>query len=263
MSTASLISAVFGTRYRSQSLGDLRIHTDLPKTVTDQCLTLAHHARQRVEQFFPELDFTSPNKHWDIIITSTQDDLLAYLSAVSPPGSGPSIIPGGTFIPRPEPHFLMPYHELDSLDGALAHELVHAAMRGKRRPLWLEEGLAVSVEINMGHLPHPLSDIDKIRDLRGHYQHHQPKQIVDPAVFGDPETSEHSYALAFLMVSSLLRQRERFFEFTEVADPNDGGRAALESFYGVDIDDFAYHSVFPIKQRFSIRAAIRGLFGRT
>ena len=262
MAINDLVNSLFSDRFQIHESDAYVIYSDLPKQVIEQSQALANHAFVRVRELFPELSFDGPNGLWDIVITSQQDDLLAYLGSVSPPGSGPDIIPGGTFIPVPVPHFLMPYHEMDTLDGALAHELIHAALHGTACPLWLEEGLAVTVEIHMGHRPHPLSDIDTIQALRHHFQQYQPQRIANPNVFRDPETAEHSYELAFLMVRSLIQQRDAFFEFINESDPRDGGKAALDTIYGLDLGEFAYHSVFPIKRQFSVRSAIKRLFRR-
>ena len=107
---------------------------------------------------------------WPVLLCADTDDVCRHLSWLDAEagreGDAPSIIPGGVWIYRPVGHFLMPYSQVDTLDGALAHELVHAALRDLPTPLWVEEGLATGVETAMGHRPHPFSALEDIQEFR-------------------------------------------------------------------------------------------------
>jgi len=189
--------------------------TDVDDAELARCRRFAHHALRRVGEILPELDLTPPQGRWPVVLCTSRDDLLTCLTRDdddTQAGAGAealaAIVPGGVWISRPVGHFLMPHSRFDTLDGALAHELVHAALRDLPTPRWVEEGLATSVETAMGHLPHPLSNRDEIMAFRAWATERDPAQLVRPEDFWNSDSSRHAYALAQVMVTQLLHDRE-------------------------------------------------------
>jgi hypothetical protein len=244
-----------GSGYSVSRRDDFNIFSSLPPHKVEKCFEFAMYAKGRVSGLFPEIEFSGPNGSWDIVLTETNDDLLKYLSYITGPSFDGGIIPGD------QPHFLMPYLESDTLDGALAHELIHASLRNFDTPKWVEEGLAMSVEINMSHRSSPLADMDRIKELRSFYQINDPSTVLDDDAFWAPEKSDKSYDLSFLMVSSLIRNRKNFFEFIEAVSDDDAGEKALLEIYGLDIYEFARHSIFPVPPKSFLGKVIQSIFG--
>lgn len=230
-----------------------------------RCRGFAAHALRRVGEILPELDLEPPLGRWPVVLCASKDDLVARLArGDDDPDAAEAIaaiIPGGVWIRDPIGHFLMPHSRVDTLDGALAHELVHAALRDLPTPRWLEEGLATGVETAMGHLRHPLSERDDIMAFRAWAADSDPAQLAQPRDFWDPASSRHAYALAQVMVTQLLHDRERFVAFINCAHLADNGDAGLRLCYERSLADLVASVIRPAPQRGWLARLFHAAFG--
>lgn len=132
-------------------------------------------------------------------------------------------------------HIAMPL--IDAFDGVLAHEMVHDMLAHRNVPLWLEEGLATSMESELvGHRIPP-----NRRTLRMHARYwswHGMNWFWDGRVFEQPSKGRNAaYELAQLITTNLFtgRLRSKFADFVIAADPNDGGAAAATEHLGITL----------------------------
>ena len=139
---------------------------------------------------------------------------------------------GGMFLGYGMPQILMPLNE--SLEGTLAHELTHALVCHLPLPLWLNEGLAVSMENLLMHR----SALPSMEDIAEHRARWTPEAVQGfwtGASFRDPEWQRLSYQLAHGLLATLARDYERLVQFANTAHWDDAGRSACRTVYGQDL----------------------------
>ncbi len=249
---------------------DVRVHvsdnftmlSDLRTEAVSDVLCLADHALVRVADLFPDIDFRPPHGQWPLLLFEDRDIFMAYYSNVMPAGSV-SMIPGGVWISGPGQlsHFLIPYSAVDTLDGALAHELIHAALDRLPTPLWLEEGLAMSVECALGHRMHPFASYDAYTEIKAYFSEHDPVAVLRANDFKDPMHGEYLYKLSQLMVACLLRDRVRFSQFIQSSCVDDQGESALRDVYNYDLAALARSAITPDAPRSWFSRLVYQIFG--
>lgn len=216
------------------------ILTDLDPSRLAPCISSIEDALSRVPELLPELNFLPHFGRWPIILFSDQDQLVHYHAWIRPiEDEVPSMTPGGFWTIDPLGHFILQYESEGTLTGGMGHELVHAACSYKGLPRWLEEGLATNVETAMGRRPHVLAhdsfELSELRELLAH--HPDPRTLLRPEGFYDPDYSHLAYAIGQMLVTRLMGDRQRFFAFLRDAREEDDGKAALAAHFGLDVHE--------------------------
>lgn len=155
------------------------------------------------------------------------------------PESGEFGMSGGMFLSGGYPHFVFPhYDESWQLARVIAHELTHALVSHLPLPLWLNEGLAVTLEemVVTGHPPHPAPD-----SLKEHVKFWDEERIQEfwsgESFTRSDEGHGLSYALGQLLTSNFGHDYQRFRQFALAANWNDAGEAAAQQVLGVSLGD--------------------------
>jgi hypothetical protein len=137
-------------------------------------------------------------------------------------------------------HFILLADELDAAEPVLVHEMTHALLSHLDIPLWLNEGLATSVEQTLypRHMD-PAFRLVEEADLR---KRHKAYWTADTQAsfwngdaFQNGESSELAYDLARRLVSGLSSDMPALAAFAEKAHWRDGGAKALQSVYNIDL----------------------------
>jgi hypothetical protein len=135
--------------------------------------------------------------------------------------------------------------DAQGVESILAHELLHASVSHLDLPLWLEEGLAQTFEVDLGHGQPLLITPEDARECRTFWLETGLARFWDGAGFGLPgEIQKESYRLAQILVRLLLddakpgffgwgRARQlRFTSFVRAAKCDDAGAVAYREVFG-------------------------------
>lgn len=118
-------------------------------------------------------------------------------------------------------------------ERVFVHELTHDLVSHLDIPLWLDEGLATTVEAILMEDPSFVVVPDDIDDHRAQWRNGGIQEFWSGASVHRPdEGSRLTYLLARMAVHALSRDYERFRKFVVTADSGDAGEAAAQQIYG-------------------------------
>jgi hypothetical protein len=213
------------------------------------------HCVREVRRYLPGIA-DDGQRHLVILMFDRYDDYLSYtaffrakssvLEDESDAGEPTSFASSaGMFIPDFFPHVAMPVAD-SSYETVLAHELTHALASHLQLPLWLDEGVAVSMEsLLAGRGMNPTAeDLARMRDLfRGGWI----QGFWDGTSFSDVEAQAASYDLAFMLTQALAGNFERLRRFATSPKMTwmDAGDAAFREEYGEGLEHLAARALGP------------------
>lgn len=136
------------------------------------------------------------------------------------------------------PHFIVKRADLLEVEPVISHELVHNAVRWLDLPLWLNEGLAVSVE---RRLHRHLVDFSHLGGLEYLLQEFWCEKNIQ--LFWSGASFRHldeytylSYELAHILVENLAHgQEQAFSRFVRNAKAADAGAIAAQQYLSLDL----------------------------
>ena len=166
-----------------------------------------------------------------VFIFDEQDSYYRYKSYFYP-DEGEFILSAGTFLNTGYGHFAFPYMDMDEAEATSAHELTHACLAHLPIPLWLNEGLAVTMESSIcGWSPQ-----NKFERFPEHVHFWNTETIQEywsgEAFNRGDEGSGLSYELAGWCVEALAKDYDSFIAFTNAASHEDAGEPAATDAYG-------------------------------
>jgi hypothetical protein len=166
-----------------------------------------------------------------VMLFDTQDAYYQYVSYFH--GDGEFPLSAGMFLDREYGHIAIPFHDLNETEATLAHELTHSYLRHLPVPLWLNEGLAVTMEHELCGT-HPLRmDPDRLAEHRAFWNEETVQEFWNGRSFGrTDEGIGLSYELARYCIRALAHDLEAFTRFANQATWEDGGEAAAHAVYG-------------------------------
>lgn len=193
-------------------------------------------------------DFDAPGKQIVLAIRQ-RDDYYRYLSRYHSEGEhGTS---GGVHIRAGHPHVVVWGTLLGALEGALVHELTHAALHHLADPQWLEEGLAqmfahatTGTELRV--------NAEVAAEHEEYWREHGLESFWRGTGFSSPGEVQHlCYQLAEILVRLLVSDAQprwfglvrkplrRFTAFLWEAEAGDCGEAACREHLGYGLGDLA------------------------
>lgn len=235
------LAAEFGGRYRLHESGDALLLTAAgPRAVrlAQDYLTLT---QRRVARSLHRLAAERLPEKQVVLLLHDEDDYYRYLSGMYPE-EGEFPMSAGVHFNGPGPHFVVNGANLDEVEATIVHEMTHAFVAHLPIPAWLNEGLAVNMEIAFGRV----ADAHRLIELqRRHRRYWTPERIQDywsGRSWHDPgEGNELSYDLARLMVAGMSEEWSRFESFALQAHGGDAGASAAETHLGIDLGEFVRH----------------------
>jgi hypothetical protein len=166
-----------------------------------------------------------------VMLFDSHDRYYEYSSYFYSDGEHP--LSAGVFLNAEYGHTAIPFFDIPETEATLAHELTHCFLRSLPIPLWLNEGLAVTIEDEMC-ANRPLR-MDSPR-LAEHADYWNAETIQD---FWSGQSFQRadeglglSYELARYCVRALAHDVDAFIEFAGAASHEDGGEAAAIRVYG-------------------------------
>jgi hypothetical protein len=147
------------------------------------------------------------------------------------------MLSGGIFIRRGYAHIALPYGDTLTAQHTLAHELAHNLLCHLPMPLWLNEGLAVTIERQMTRRSFTL-DRDLADRHRNYWSEENIQSFWSGRSYDEPgDGSQLSYSLGEILVALLAEQGPAFAEFVKAADWRDGGQDAAVNFLGKGLEE--------------------------
>jgi hypothetical protein len=178
-----------------------------------------------------------------VIVFDDRDQYLAYIAHFYADG-GEHGMSGGIFIRDGYPHFALTVLHTGLPEAVFTHELIHACLAGLSLPLWLEEGITLSVE----HAFIGSSPLVVDRDI--YLQHRQfwncrtIQEFWSGRSFHRADDGQMlSYNLAQVLVHKLATARdiarEQLQAFLAASDAADAGQAAALRHLDLSLGDLA------------------------
>ncbi len=159
-----------------------------------------------------------------LLFFSDPDDYYAYISYFYPEGT--HILSYGIFLRKGYAHIVLPYVTTGSAESLLVHELCHNLLCHLQIPLWLNEGIAVTIQFQMALRPlivdHELADRH-----RAHWNETNIQTFWSGKSYNLPgDNSDLSYSLGQILVNVLSEENPAFIDFVKNADWRDAGQDA-------------------------------------
>ena len=174
----------------------------------------------------------------DLLLVFDDDESYYRYVSYYYPDAGEFAFSGGMHIDAGCSHYVTVKGDLRTIEPVIAHELTHGCVGHLPLPMWLNEGLAVSVE----------------QRLTGVRSTHTPQQLRSKhlAFWGVEEIQQFwsgssfqrtddgnllSYDLARLLVEHLGKDWQAFKSFALAANANDAGASAAQEYLGVQLGE--------------------------
>ena len=204
----------------------------------DTTKTLLDYAETVVQVIRNGLKGTAWSRYYGkhvLLFFSDPDDYYAYISYYS--SDGPNIQSGGVFLRPGYAHIALPYTDTGSSERVLVHELCHNLLCHLRSPLWLNEGIAVTVQYQMSGRK-LIVDYEIAERHRNHWTEANIQSFWSGKSFNVPgDDSELSYELGHILVQLLSDGNPNFIHFVKNADWRDAGQDASLSILERDLGE--------------------------
>lgn len=167
-----------------------------------------------------------------IMIFDSLDDYYGYSSYFYADGEHP--MSSGVFLNTEYGHIAIPFYDVAETEATVAHELTHNCLRHLPIPLWVDEGLAVTIENELCN-NHPLRmGAERLREHQAFWNDETIQEFWSGSSFARiDEGNGLSYELARFCIRALAHDISSFMAFAQHASYEDGGEAAaFEIFEG-------------------------------
>lgn len=223
--------------------GDCRLYvtqhffglSDIEPAIIRTLLNYAESTLQNIASCLGSAAWSGYHGKHVLLIFGDPDDYFAYISYYH--GDGSHMLSGGIFIRRGYAHIALPYYDTLGAQHVLAHELAHNLLCHLPIPLWLNEGLAVTIENQMTRRGFVM-DRELAERHRQLWNEANIQTFWSGRSFDEPgEVSELSYNLGLVLVTLLAEKGPAFAEFVKTADWRDAGQDAALNFLGVGLEE--------------------------
>lgn len=194
-----------------------------------------------------------------MLIFSDEDDYYQYLAHHSPDGEQAKS--GGVCIHSGYTHIAFPWYDEVEATNTIVHELVHDCLAHLTLPLWLNEGLAVTMQKAVAPPRHSVGQSqqdalfsaaigwrapimwDELAERHFAFWTEENIQSFWTGVSfyqpGDPNQLSYSLAEVLLKLLSERGDAAGFRTFVEAARPDDAGQTAAMDILGADLGEIA------------------------
>jgi len=135
------------------------------------------------------------------------------------------------------PHFVFPhYDQFHDLERVMSHELTHALVSHLPLPLWLNEGIAVTMEEAIAGGMHARRTVELLDQHPDFWNEETMQEFWSGASFSRPDEGNGlSYGLAHLLTANLAHDFDRFRGFALAAHAADAGESAAREHLGISL----------------------------
>jgi hypothetical protein len=194
-----------------------------------------------------------------VLLFSDEDDYYQYLSHHCPDGEQPAS--GGMCIHSGYTHIAIPWRNAGDAASAIVHELTHDCLSYLPLPLWLNEGVAVTLEKGIGPPPLPLTESEQDSVWSAAFNSRLPTMWHELAerhfafwteqsmqsfwagtsfyTPGDSNLLSYSLAEVFVKLISERVDRRAFLTFLQAARHEDAGQTAAIDITAIDLGEIA------------------------
>ena len=185
-------------------------------------------------------------KHVMLAFTD-QDDYYSYVSYFYPDGRHTQS--SGVYLAKGYYHIAFTLSDLCQPGMVITHELTHNALRHIRLPLWLNEGVSVKIENEIGGgIRRSILDAD-LAELHHAYWNSQTIQEfwAGTSFHKDPDSQKLSYSLAEIMITLMIQDHgwDNVLKFVESATRVDAGLDSSFKYLNRPIDVIAKEFLGP------------------
>ncbi|MBT9585291.1 hypothetical protein IV102_18245 [bacterium] len=216
-----------------------RLLSPFSPTKSKMFLQFFEEARRRIDGLLGDLAFRDALGPHVVMIFRNSQQYWKYASHFF--GDGEVGGQGGVCVQEGYVHVVSYDQMAQSLQGILAHEFVHNLLVHRKMPLWLEEGLAellpMQMRLSAGHLGDIASEAGALRQC---WQKHGLTDFWSgESFFAADERQKASYQLSEVLTRLILDgpNASRFGEFVAAAERTDGGERAALSVLGYSLND--------------------------
>lgn len=230
---------------------------DLPMATGRWLLNYAGQAAVTIRRQLREVAWGGASGKDVVLVFREDDDYYQYLAYHSKDGVQPQS--GGVCIHTGYTHIAIPWREELDAANAVVHELTHDCLAHLALPLWLNEGVAVSLQKAIAPPTKSIGQSDQDAlfgaaiDWRPpimwdelaerHFAFWTEENIQDfwaGTSFHEPgDSNELSYSLAEVFVKLLSERGVGFHPFLQQARPEDGGQSAALQVLDADLGEIA------------------------
>lgn len=234
----SSIVAALGSDFALHEVGDFWIVSSQPQKEIDRVGRLLQSARRRILSDLDGIARDPQHSRLAVLWLDNEDVYYDYISSTYP-DAGEFAFSGGSFLSGGYPHFVFPhYDEFAELERVMSHELTHALVSHLPLPLWLNEGIAVTMEEAIAGGMHARRTVELLDEHPNFWNEETMQEFWSGASFSRPdEGNALSYGLAHLLTTNLAHDFHRFRGFTLAANASDAGESAARDQLGVSLGD--------------------------
>lgn len=234
------LRGALGLHYRIHESSTALLLTTQPPRLAQVQLGYLDATLRRIERTLEEIaDHAAAGK--EILIACTdEDDYYRYVSGFYPE-EGDFAMSAGMHLDDGCGHFVTHGLELSDIEPTIVHEMTHSCVAHLPIPLWLNEGLAQSVEQRFAPTPKdPHAQIALRRRQYTFWEADSIQQFWTGASFQrTDEARELSYDMGRALTEALAQDWPRFKAFVRAAKRADGGAAAAHDVLGIDLGEAA------------------------
>lgn|GEM_PF-4441127 len=229
------LASSFEPALRTLTTPEFRLVAEGPRQELRPLLRVLSEARTRVLHLLPGIA-VAPSYRLPVVALGNPFRLDRYVTPLLPE-DGPDLPLAGVFVSDGLPHLVVGAHRGNTFDTVLHHELTHAYVSHIRLPVWLNEGIATSIERAVDLHSQPMTE----EEFDAHVAHWNATAIQrfwsGSCWNGSDEEVSFAYGLARMLVIPLMEHAEPFARFANAATWEDGGEAAAHAVYGRSLGD--------------------------
>lgn len=248
-----------GGSYEVCVANDVAILCDQPRGTAQWLLRYAQDVMIAIREGLGQAAWHGEKRLHPILIFSEQDDYYQYVSRFCPDGEQAGS--GGMCINAGYPHIVLFWHDETDAANGLVHELTHECLMHLSLPLWVNEGVAMSLQRNIAPAPAPpgqgvqeavfAATINwtpplmwyelKERHLDFWNEERLQSFWAGRSFYVPGDSNELSYSLAEVFIKLLAENKEKIYleRFLEHARPEDAGQSAALDILHRDLGEIA------------------------
>ena len=234
----SKIVAVLGGDFALHEVGGFWVVSSQHAKYVERVGRLLQGARRRILADLDGIARDPLHSRLAVLWLDNEEIYYDYISRTYP-DAGEFAFSGGSFLSGGYPHFVFPhYEEFRELERLMSHELTHALVSHLPLPLWLNEGIAVTMEEVIAGGWRARGVVEMLKEYPGFWNEETIQEFWSGRSFsrGD-EGNGLSYGLAHLLALNFAHDFDRFRGFTLAANAADAGESAARNHLGISLGD--------------------------
>jgi hypothetical protein len=235
------LASHLGDGYRVHETDDALLLTNAEPRMSRIALGYLSLTQRRVARSLAKLASERFAEKPVVLMLECGDDYYRYLSGMHPE-EGEFPMSAGVHFNGAAPHFAVNGTDLSEVEATIVHEMTHAFVAHLPIPLWLNEGLAVNMEIAFGRA----ADGYHLQELEKRHRKFWTTETIQDFWSGrayerTDECNELAYDLGRLLVAGMCSDWARFEAFALEAQAADAGAGAAEIHLGIGLGEYVRH----------------------